>query len=92
MENEDIEKTYFPSMKFKSSESVIRIKKFGPFAEDFYWLETPHLLDYQQEFKVTLYCNFDFTKYPFDSHDCNITFGLASNSHLRAILRSTKIR
>ena len=30
---------------------------------------------YLEQFKLTLICFFDFSKFPFDAHDCNIEFG-----------------
>ena len=35
---------------------------------------------FRQGIKVTFACDFDFTSYPFDEHDCNMDFGTASQA------------
>ena len=37
-----------------------------------------HFVEYIQRIKVTFTCDFNFTSYPFDKHDCKMDFGTPS--------------
>ena len=51
------------------------MRNYGPIDNDFFWIKYPHLIEYQQALKVTIYCSFDFKTFPFDSHNCDFNFG-----------------
>ena len=51
-----------------------------------------HYLEYQESQKVTLYCAFDFTDYPFDSNYCDLEYGPASHFRDSVIMDPTRIR
>ena len=75
--DEDDDKMFFPTLRFHN-EKAFKIKsKFSPNQDEFYyWLNYPHNLEFRQQIQVTIYCSFDFSTYPFDSHECNFSFGL----------------
>ena len=57
------------------AKTVTRTRKYGPLEHDFFWFKYPHRFEYQQAFKVEIYCALEFIAYPFDSQECNFTFG-----------------
>ncbi len=73
--NEDAKQIYNPTLKFKNIKDIARERKYGFRDEDSFFLIPPHWLEYHQALKVTIYCPFDFTSYPFDSHQCQFNFG-----------------
>ena len=63
-------------MRFEH-EKFSRFKsQFTPIKEFYYWMQYPHHLESRQELKVTIYCSFDFSTFPFDSHECNLSYGM----------------
>ena len=32
-------------------------------------------MEYGEQFQLTFFCHFDFTNFPFDSHECRIEYG-----------------
>ena len=70
---------FFPKLRVQNSKEVVPVKEYGPNNDvEFYWHAYPNLLQYQERLKVTVYCPFDFTNFPFDNHQCNLNFGLTS--------------
>ena len=57
------------------------MEEYGPSSEnDFFYFRPPHELFYVQRLKITTYCPFNFNEFPFDSHQCELSFGLASTA------------
>ena len=71
---------FAPSLKVQYAQELARERKVSITDADFFWFGYPHKLELQQAFKVTIYCQFDFSHYPFDSHYCNFNHGSAINS------------
>ena len=70
----------FPKLRFKNVKEVGHIKEFGPAEENvFFWIGYPHFLFYAERLKITSYCPFDFKDFPFDSHECSVSFGVSSS-------------
>lgn len=40
-----------------------------------FWYWGNQTLEYDEEIKLTLFCNFQFMDYPFDSHECRVEYG-----------------
>ena len=49
-------------------------------------------MEYQQVLKITIYCSFDFTSYPFDSHKCDFNFGMKEITSKSMQLNATLVR
>ena len=68
---------YFPTLKFKNEKNANLKLKFSPKKDEtYYWMKYPHQLDYRRNVKITIYCSFDFSQFPFDSHECNVSYGI----------------
>ena len=64
-------------MKFKNEKYANLQLKFSPKKDEtYYWMQYPHQLDYRRNAKITIYCSFDFSTFPFDSHECNLSYGM----------------
>ena len=48
--------------------------------EKYFWMKHPHFFEFRRKMKVTIYCSFDFSTFPFDSHECNLSYGLVNFS------------
>ena len=88
-----------PQLKIKNTKETINKKQVGPGRSDVTFLfgfngrrYMQHYLEYQHSQKVTLYCAFDFTDYPFDSNYCNLEYGPASHFIDSVVMRPTRIR
>ena len=78
---EDAAKEIFiPSLKILNAQKIIKERKFGSTDSDYFWFDIPHRFELQQAFKVTIYCSFDFSYFPFDSHYCDFNQGLSKHS------------
>ena len=71
---------FSPSLKIENAQELSRERKVSITDSDFFWFAMPHQLELQQAFKVTIYCTFDFTYFPFDSHYCDFNHGSAKHS------------
>lgn len=73
---------------FKKEKVSAARSKFSPKKhEDFYWLQYPNQLEFRQYMRVTIYCSFDFSPFPFDFHTCNFSFGVNFWSDLNVIMK-----
>ena len=71
------EKIFFPTSRFQNEKDVDMKHKFsGKKDEKYYWMKHPHHLEYKNTKKITIYCSFDFSTFPFDSHECNLSYGI----------------
>ena len=64
----------------ENAQGLFRERKVSITDSDFFWFKMPHQLEMQQAFKVTIYCTFDFSHYPFDYHYCDFNHGSSKNS------------
>ena len=75
----DKEKIFFPTLKFQNEKHMNLKHKFSAKkVETYYWMRYPHTLYHKKNAKMTIYCFFDFSTFPFDSHECNLTYGMNS--------------
>ena len=70
----DQNEIYFPTLQISGAKTIQRTRKYGPKDSDYFWFQSPHNFEYQQELKATIYCSFDFQTYPFDTHYCDFNF------------------
>ena len=63
-------------MKFQNEKYVNQKHKFSTKRDEtYYWMKYPHALYHKKNAKITIYCSFDFSTFPFDSHECNLSYG-----------------
>ena len=68
---------YFPTLKFQNEKYVNLKHKFSSRKdESYYWMVHPHHLEFRMNTKIAIYCSFDFSTFPFDSHECNLSYGM----------------
>ena len=48
---------------------------YGDTSTSSFWYWGNQTLEYDEEIKLNLFCNFQFMDYPFDSHICRIEYG-----------------
>ena len=66
-------------MKFQNEKYVNQKHKFSTKRDEtYYWMKYPHALYHKKNAKITIYCSFDFSTFPFDSHECNLAYGVNS--------------
>ena len=84
---------FFPKLRVHRAKEVVPVREYGPSNDaDFFWHAYPNLLQYQERLKITIYCSFEFENFPFDSHECDFIFGLASYIDKTASLLPTNIK
>ena len=68
---------YFPTLKFQNEKYVNLKHKFSSRKdESYYWMVHPHHLEFTKNAKIAIYCSFDFSTFPFDSHECDLLYGM----------------
>ena len=76
---------YFPTLKFQNEKYVNLKHKFSSRKdESYYWMVYPHHLEFRMNTKIAIYCSFDFSTFPFDSHECDLLYGMNFFSWLYA--------
>ena len=79
IEGPDAKELWLPTLEFVNVLKIETIPSYGNTVESAFWFyqdhQDGHILEYNEEIILTLFCDFDFSAYPFDSHICNLTFG-----------------
>ena len=88
----DQNEIYFPTLKISGAKTIQRTRNYGPKDSDYFWFQTPHNFEYQQEQKPTIYCSFDFQTYPFDTHYCDFKFCCCGSYTCCPFTRSPRIK
>ena len=74
---ENERKIFFPTSRFQNEKDVKLKHKFSTKQnEKYFWMKYPHYLEFMRKVKITIYCSFDFSTFPFDSHECNLSYGM----------------
>ena len=74
---DEAKEMFFPDLRIHKAKEVISDKVIGQNNDfNYFWFGPPNKLQYQQRLKVTIYCSLDFKSFPFDSHQCDLNFGL----------------
>ena len=77
MGNENEQNLFFPTSRFQNEKDVKLKHKFSTKQnEKYFWMKYPHYLEFMRKVKITIYCSFDFSTFPFDSHECNMSYGI----------------
>ena len=63
-----------------NAKSISRQRRINPNDQEYFWLAHPHLLIFKQSLKLKFYCDFHFTKFPFDEHTCELKYTTISAS------------
>ena len=92
MNEKDAFQIYFPTLQIGNAKEITRTRKYGPQDDDYFWFLYPHYFEYQQALKVVIYCTFDFTSFPFDSHVCDLNFGASTSYDTVLKLNETILR
>ena len=66
-------------------------KVSGKQDEKYFWMKHPHFFEFRRKMKVTIYCSFDFSTFPFDLHECNFTYGINSYSESNVHMMPTTL-
>ena len=69
---------YFPKLLFDNAKSIEKSKSFGARSSQYYWMAKNYEkydFEYYERIKLTSYCQFEFSTFPFDAHDCEVTVG-----------------
>ena len=64
-----------PNLKFENVMKYERSQSYGHTGSFTLWYLGYHLMEYTEVAVLKLFCNFDFTDFPFDAHECNLTYG-----------------
>lgn len=83
---------FFPRLMVSNAKNVEVQRDFASYEMHYFWFAPPHHLEFQQVLKVTIYCSFDFSDFPFDSHECDFIFALRQNAMYSSILLPTIIK
>ena len=75
VDGEAADQLYFPKLKIRNAKSIDTQEQYSPKDHHYYWFQHPHHLEYSETLKVSIYCPFDFGSFPFETHECNFTFG-----------------
>ena len=66
---------WHPVYIFENLLNFERIGVFGSVAAAEFAYEGDQEMYYSEEFKLKIFCDFDFSDFPFDSHECPFTWG-----------------
>ena len=67
-----------PVIKFENLLDFKQTKSYGNAIPYNLWIHgnsSHHVMEYGEEFQLTIPCRFELAKFPFDSHECSIYFG-----------------
>lgn len=83
---ETSESIFFPRLKIQRAEDIQTQINYGPNERKHFWYKHPSQLEYKETLKVTLYCSFDFSSFPFDQHECSLNFGAFDVAYSKLVL------
>ena len=67
-----------PVIKFENLLDFKQTKAYGNTVHDNLWIHgntSHHVMEYGEEFQLTIPCRFELAKFPFDSHECPLEYG-----------------
>ena len=68
-----------PRFKFTNVLNYDLSKEYGGTNTFVFWYLGNHALEYGEQFQLTFFCHFDYSSFPFDSHECKIEYGDENN-------------
>jgi hypothetical protein len=67
---------WHPTLIFLNILKIDKLNSYGGgMSTKSFWLRYPHHIEYAEQVKLTISCDFDFSQYPFDSNECHMDFG-----------------
>ena len=66
---------WHPTLIFEKLLSYEKMGGYGGTGTYSFWYFGDHQMYYSEEVELKLFCNYDFTDFPFDSHVCKINWG-----------------
>ena len=89
----DNENVFFPTLKFQNEKYVNLKHRFSTKQDEtYYWMKYPHALYHKKVLKITIYCSLDFSTFPFDSHECNLAYGVNSFTESDITMMTTTVQ
>ena len=89
---EEAKNLFFPKLTVDDAKDLKKLRNYGRSNDgENLWFNPPHLLEYQERLKITVYCSFHFENYPFDFHKCELNLGSSSLSTSLVRLLPVKI-
>ena len=75
------ESLFFPKLSFNNAKSIEKQKSYGARSAEYFFMITNyhHDFEYFESVKLTSYCQFEFSSFPFDAHNCEILVGSGVN-------------
>ena len=73
---------YFPKLLFNKIKSMEKQKSYGARSSEYYYMTKnyQHDFEYKERIKIISYCPFEFSTFPFDVQNCDLTIGSGSSS------------
>jgi len=75
VDDETSKSLFFPKLRFFNTKSISRSLDYGAQKSSYYWIHVPHHMEYRETIQAISYCNFDFSNFPFDRHECKFALG-----------------
>ena len=72
------DKLFFPKSLFRNIKSIEKQKSYGAQSSEHYWMAKNYEkydFEYYETLKITSYCLFEFSSFPFDTNDCDLLVG-----------------
>ena len=63
---------FSPNIGFANTKHIEKQSNSGKPGVAYFWMQSPHHLEFFETQIVTSYCKFDFKSFPFDSHECDL--------------------
>ena len=82
---------FSPNIGFTNTKHIEKQANSGTSDIAYFWMQSPHHLEFFETQVVTSYCKFDFKSFPFDSHECELLVINNVFSTGRAIFSDTEV-
>lgn len=74
---------FFPSLKFLNIKSIVKNKDMDARNSGYYWFVKEDVgirAEYKNLYKITSYCDFNFSSFPFENLKCDMIFRSSQSS------------
>ena len=88
-------KLYSPALKFQNVKFIGKTQQFNARIYSYYWFKNLTVgmqVEFRDDYQVVSFCRFDYTKFPFETLYCNVTFVCSSNDNEHVLLGLPNIR
>lgn len=83
---------WFPTLIFENILGYKKMSGYGGTGTYSFWYFGDHEMYYSEEVELKIFCNFDFSKFPFDSHICPVTWGDDEQGIQDIFLKAASVR